>query len=256
MKTYIHVLLSIFLIACSCSEQSKEIDIEHQTKTVIEESEIFPTFNWDTLKGIYVGDFAGSDIRINITYISSKNVVGYNIHKGLLRNISGKVDQSADSVILKMEEPGDNKFDGTFQLFVNRENLKINGIWVPFDNNLTPKTFTLSKVIPQDYEENAPITNANFSNFYSYVGDSLGDFSFDQDGFVIYSYYPNTQNNGKKDQLETVKGTWSVKGKNVIVNWQANTAFPKSMSMFVITHDEYQYLLKGEGRELYESYGY
>lgn len=256
MKTYLLALISFVLVLTSCQEEPNEELNTLSSEELVEVVEDFPEFDWDTLKGMYIGDFAGSDIRINITYISSKNVVGYNIHKGLLRNISGKVEQSMDSVLLKMEEPGDNKFDGTFQLFVNRENLAINGIWVPFDKKLTPKTFTLKKVIPLEYEENAPITNGNFARYYSYVSDSIGEFSFDEDGFVIYSYYPNNAAKGKKDQLETVKGTWSVKGKSVIVNWQPNTAFPKSSSVFDITNDEYQRLLIGEGRELSEMYGF
>lgn len=256
MKTYFLTLISILLIITACSEQPIANTEETETAELVEVSEIFPEFDWDTLKGMYIGDFAGSDIRINITYISSKNVVGYNIHKGLLRNISGKVGQSTDSLVLNMEEPGDNKFDGTFQLFVNRDNLKINGIWVPFDKKITPKTFTLQKVIPLEYDEKAPITNGNFSNYYNYVGDSLGEFIFAEDGFVLYSYYPNNAAKGRKDQLETVKGSWSVKGKKVTVNWQPNTAFPRTTSVFDITSDEYQRLLVGEGRELSEMYGY
>ncbi len=256
MKTILLALISITLVLISCKDQQNKELTSSIADTLIDEKEEFPAFDWDTLKGMYIGDFAGSDIRINITYISSKNVVGYNIHKGLLRNISGKVDQSMDSVLLNMEEPGDNKFDGTFQLFVNRENLAINGFWVPFDKKLTPKTFTLKKVVPLEYDQNAPITNGNFTHYFSYVSDSIGEFNFAEDGFVIYSYYPNNASNGKKDQLETVKGTWSVKGKSVIVNWQPNTAFPASSSTFAITNDEYQLLLVGEGRELSEMYGY
>lgn len=256
MKTFLLALITLVIVFSSCNDQPTEAIASPQDEELQEETADFPSFDWDTLKGMYIGDFAGSDIRINITYISSKNVVGYNIHKGLLRNISGKVEQSMDSVLLKMEEPGDNKFDGTFQLFVNRENLAINGIWVPFDKKLTPKTFTLKKVVPLEFDQNAPITNGNFTHYYNYVSDSIGEFEFAEDGFVVYSYYPNTASTGKKEQLETVKGTWSVKGKNVIVNWQPNTAFPKSTSTFAITNDEYQRLLVGEGRELSEMYGY
>lgn len=256
MKTLLLALMSLVIVLSSCNDEPIEASTEAIVEEIHEETEDFPSFNWDTLKGMYIGDFAGSDIRINITYISSKNVVGYNIHKGLLRNISGKVEQSIDSVLLKMEEPGDNKFDGTFQLFVNRENLAINGIWVPFDKKLTPKTFTLKKVIPMEYDENAPITNGNFTHYFRYVSDTIGEFEFSEDGFVVYSYYPTVGSTGKKEQLETVKGTWSVKAKSVIVNWQPNTAFPKSSSTFTITNDEYQHILVGEGRELSEMYGY
>lgn len=256
MKTLLITLLSILVITSACSEQADKKIETFETEEVIEVPEEFPSFDWDTLKGMYVGDFAGSDIRINITYLTSSNVVGYNIHKGLLRNISGKVQQTMDSVILNMEEPGDNKFDGIFKLFVNRENLKINGIWVPFDKKITPKAFTLQKVIPLEYDEKAPITNGNFTNFFNYVADSLGEFRFEEDGFVVYSYYPNNGASGKKEQLETVKGTWSVKGKKVIINWQPNTAFPKTTSTFNILHAEYEHVLTGEGRELYEMYGY
>jgi len=172
-----------------------------------------------------------------------------------MRNISGKVSETQDSVILHMDEPGDNKFDGTFLILIDRKNLNMNGTWVPFSNKLSKKAFTLEKLIPEEYNENAVISNANFANYFSYVGDSLGDFYFSEDGFVNYTYYPSMDEVHRKEQQESVKGSWSVKGKDVIINWQANPVFPSNTSKFTINKEEYYRTLKGEGRELSDMYG-
>jgi len=254
MKTILY-LLFVVCVGVACSEKNELAENDNTPFASIDSAEVYPAFDWDTLKGIYIGDFAGSEIRIKITYVSNKNVVGYNIHKGLLRNISGKVSETQDSVILYMDEPGDNQFDGTFQILIDRQNLNVNGTWVPFNKKLSKKAFTLKKLIPEDYNDNAVISNANFANYFSYVGDSLGDFYFSDDGFVVYSYYPRLDEIHRNEQLESVKGSWSVKGKDVIINWQENPVFPAKMSTFKIGKEEYYRTLKGEGRELTDMYG-
>lgn len=247
-------LIFVTIVGVACSSKNEPLTEASSELLVDGAPEEFTAFDWDTLKGLYIGDFAGSDIRINITYVSNKNVVGYNIHKGLMRNISGKIIETQDSIILKMDEPGDNEFDGTFQILVNRKNLKINASWVPFSKKLTPKAFTLKKIIQEPYDEHAKITNANFTNYYNFIGDSLGDMQFEDDGFVTYSYYP-ANDERRKEQLVEVKGSWAVKDKQVIVNWQENAVFPTKKSVFKIVQDEYSRLLVGEGRELSDMYG-
>lgn len=254
MKTILYLLL-VLIVGAACSTKDEPVSDSNSHLSTEETIEEYPSFDWDTLKGIYVGDFAGSEIRIKITYVSNKNVVGYNIHKGLLRNISGKVSETQDSIILYMDEPGDNKFDGTFQLLIDRQNLNVNGSWVPFSSKLSKKAFTLKKLIPEEYDENAVITNSNFANYFSYVADSLGDFYFSDDGFVNYTYYPSMDEVHRNEQQESVKGSWSVKGNEVIISWQENPVFPTNKSVFKITKQEYYRTLVGEGRELSDMYG-
>lgn len=252
MKVHLLLLSLIILTLSSCG--SKET-VDPETSVQNADSEVvqdFPAFNWDTLKGIYSGDFAGNDIRIRINYISNKQVVGYNVHKGLLRNISGHVEQTQDSIILHMQEPGDNEYDGTFKILIDRNTLNMNGTWVPFRHNLSSKAFSLKRLeFDTDYDYDAKITPSNFTMHFPYVGDSLGDFMFYDDGMVVYEYYPTHDEVNRVEQLLEATGSWSLKGSVLTINWQPNSAFPSLQSTFKVGKDEYTNNLIGEGRTLY-----
>jgi len=242
-------LFCCFIASCGGKGEIKNGAVAAES-TETAETNIEP-FDWDTLKGSYIGDFAGSDIRINITYVSNKNVVGYNIHKGLFRNISGKVRETADSILLNMDEPGDNKFDGSFQIVVLKSDLSMNGTWVPFRKELSKKAFSLDKV--ELSKDDKTLTNSNFADYFYYVSDSIGSLYFEPGGFVKYSYYPKTDNLNYADQLEEIKGSWSVKGKTLTINWLENLVFPTRKSVFKVLFDteNYNFELKGEGRTLH-----
>ena len=114
------VILSLSLIACSDTEPAKEnITINR----VAAEIPPIDKYDYDTLSGMYIGDFAGSDIRIVISFVSHNHAVGYNIHKGLQRNISGTLKEEMHEVILELNEPGDHEFDGVFTLTFAKEDL-------------------------------------------------------------------------------------------------------------------------------------
>ena len=84
---YYNTLLFGFLIVTLMSCEDKTI-IQEEIKINKIEAEIpqEDNFHYDTLQGMYIGDFGGSDIRLIINYVSNKNAIGYNIHKGLQRN--------------------------------------------------------------------------------------------------------------------------------------------------------------------------
>lgn len=247
----------LLFVGCQSTTEENILAAENSEEGILLEEQVdYPDFNWDTLAGLYYGDFAGSAIRVKINYASNKQVVGYNVHKGLLRNVAGHVEEKMDSVILHMAEPGDGPYDGTFRIAINRENLKMNGNWIPFSDELTSKTFKLKR---SEYEysddDNVIITNENFYNYYNYCTDTIGDFHFDEDGMVRYQYYPSEDYEQRKEQMQEVKGSWMVKGKQLIINWQPNPVFPSRQSTFDIFHEEYDYELRGEGRTLYSYFG-
>lgn len=257
MVRHYYFLIALFIFGCQTSQNESLKGINSSDNTEQEEAQIdYPDFNWDTLSGLYFGDFAGSAIRIKINYASNKQVVGYNVHKGLLRNIAGNVEEKIDSVILHMDEPGDGPYDGTFRIAVNRENLKMNGNWVPFNKDLSSKSFKLKRSeFSYSDDDEVVITNDNFFNYYDYCTDTIGDFHFDADGMVRYQYYPTEDYEQRKEQMQEIKGSWMVKDKILIINWQPNPVFPTRKSTFEIYHEEYEYELRGEGRTIYSYYG-
>lgn len=254
----ITTLICLMLFSCSQDPVVNE---------VVEVEEIDPNmpelddFDYDTLRGMYVGDFGGSDIRIIVNYVSQTNAIGYNIHKGLQRNISGKVRRSGDSIIVQMAEPGDHEYDGVFELLFTGIDKEPKGKWVSNSGKIKEKNFSLKKMEATEnkfFEEFDEINVANFHNFFGDASDTLGDYSFKSDGLVIFSYYPggrdhNYDNRGaaRTEQLKEIQGTWSLDGKELTIDWAKNTVFPKSQMKYNVRKGEWEAELVGDGGSIW-----
>lgn len=255
MNTKHLILVPLLLILISCSSESSPKSKEIAKIEYIK-NEIPPVdnFNYDTLKGMYTGNFGGNEMRIILNYVSSTNVIGYNIHKGLQRNINGKLRKNGDSIVMSLPEPGDHEFDGVFELIFIGIDKNPKATWVSNSGKISAKKLKLTKIeAPKDSKEGVNISN--FTNFFSFVYDSLGNYTFESDGFCLYEYYPKTDDENRVEQLKEVKGMWSLKGNTVIIDWQKNTVFPESKMTFQIIKSEYEdYMLKGKDRNLYYFY--
>ncbi len=254
------VLLSgmAFLYACQDSEPiTKEvIEIEEIQAEVPEED----LFDYATLKGIYVGDFGGSDIRIVLNYVSKTNAVGYNIHKGLQRNLSGKVERSGDSIKVYMAEPGDHEFDGVFELLFIGEESEPQGVWNSNSGIISPKSFELKRVNTKDkieWSETPKITFETLHFHFSDAYDTLGEYSFKQDGLVIFSYYPGgywsneSEVERSQKQMKEIQGTWSMDDDVVTVAWEPNKILPKPKMSYKVQTGEYEASLFWEGNPIH-----
>ncbi len=244
----------VLLLIGACA--SEPLPVKETVKIEYVENEIPPVddFNYDTLKGMYIGDFGGSEIRIILNYVSGKNVIGYNIHKGLQRNINGKLRRNGDSIVMSLPEPGDHKFDGVFELTFLGLDKNPRANWVSNSGKIPAKNFNLKKLeAPKDKKEGINISN--FTEYFGYVYDTLGNYTFEPDGLCIYEYYPKTDEKNRVEQLKEIKGNWSLVDQTVTIDWQKNTLFPPEKMVFQIMKDEYEeYMLKGKDRSLFYYY--
>lgn len=218
-------------------------------------------FNYDTLQGMYFGNFGGSDIRIILNYASKTNAVGYNIHKGLQRNLSGKVTRSGDSVTVYMAEPGDHEFDGVFELLFIGEGSEPQGTWKSNSGIISPKSFKLKKVeASKSHDWDEKISMENLHQFFSDATDTLGDYSFKSDGLVVFSYYPGgywTENEDEdeaarsKKQMKEIQGTWSMEGDFVTVAWAPNKILPKGIMRYKVEQGDYEAQLTWKDNPIY-----
>ncbi len=250
------------LIGCSGSKSPEEnsAHLTGSSTSIKEIEEEIPPYEMDTLLGIYKGDFGGSPINIILTYVNKNKVVGYNIHRGLQRNISGDVSETRDEVILKMAEPGDHDFDGVFEIRINKNDLKGKGVWTANNKQYGERKFSLKKHIVSENEEQGKFvehaTTITEKNFIEYFGGSTsedGDFDFTEDGLVIFHYFPDKSTGQYRKQEVTIRGNWEFGKKDRInVSWEKNTYFKKPEGYFQITYDpEYGYPgMKIEGHEL------
>src|SRR5688572_14078880 len=104
-----YILLAGALWLTACNDQKTEPPVAVKGKTLV----TLPV-NPDKVEGTYIGDFKGSPIAITLNYVSDKHVTGYNVHKGLTRNVSGTIEAKEDGLHLQLSEPGNNPYDGVF----------------------------------------------------------------------------------------------------------------------------------------------
>lgn len=194
-------------------------------------------------QGIYKGDFGGAPIFITINYTSQNHLAGYNLHKGLRRNLSGALKQEGDTWVATLNEPGDHPYDGHFELVFDKGFTTAKAHWAPVDKKkLQEKNFTLTRVNHANGNEDLSVLNYPFTS-------EQGNMYFDEDGSCLFDYYPNVTDTTYAEQSITLKGTWEQKADTVRVNWQPNERFPKRNSIFILQYNEektYSSGLKGE----------
>ncbi len=250
MKSFFLILgAAITLYSCQEKPAEQKVKIEKIAAEIPEED----TFPYDTLSGVYMGDFGGSPIRIALNYVSGSNAIGYDLHKGLQRNINGTVSKDGEKVILVLSEPGDNKYDGVFTLTFDNIDEEPSGVWVANDQKIPSQEFTLKKINYDMQGEGDEITIANFANKFNSVSDSIGEYSFKEDGLVTLRYYPDEDLEWDQQQYEEITGSWDLDGDQVTINWEPNDIFKGNrLDLTIRKYSEYEYSLIGkDGHELW-----
>lgn len=175
------------------------------------------------VEGVYTADFSGSPIYITINYTNGQSVAGFNLHKGLRRNLQGRLAADGDKWTVVLDEPGDHAFDGVFQLKFNHDFTKGSGTWKPKNNQqLSTKTLELTRV--ESREDGM---------HYAYVADNR-DLTFDTDGSCEYSWYDMRADSSIVDQVNVLMGSWEKKGDTVLITWEKEGLFGKKVSRWGI----------------------
>lgn len=238
MKTGAYILLfafGVFILSCSKNEKSA-VDTDDTYFGIDFQPE---SYNWDTIKGIYVGDFNGSDIRLTIGYSSPENIVGYSSFKGQTRNLSGKVKYTRDSVLFTLGEPGDLSSDGEFRIAYNPITFDLEGTWTSYSNPKLVRRFIMNKALTGVFEWGDPIDKWNLSNYLNTMSDSLGEIYFSSDGVATCEYYPVVDENGDSTaQMIRFYGGWTFQKGKLFVDWEANSLFSSKRTPITIFRSE------------------
>lgn len=195
----------------------------------------------EKIKGTYTGDFKGTPIAITLNYVSHNHASGYNVHKGLTRNISGTIEATANGLHLQLSEPGNNQYDGKFDLLIDTTNWTGKGIWKPFKKG-EDAVFSFKKQKAASEEDQYGMT----------FTDSLQNYlTLKPDGSCTYTYLTDTTKTG---QGFTIRGNYTKAKKTVTIYWQKNNVFPLTSVFKLIETKPYEdedYIekaLKGEGK--------
>jgi len=199
-----------------------------------------PAANDDTLAvtklpGVYMGDFGNGNIYITLNYSNGKQVAGYNVHKGLRRNLRGEVKRDNDNWVVTLTEPGDHPFDGKFALTFDHQFAKGKGTWTPLNNtSLKTKSFDLQRTEQGDYT----MTGNTFSMFLVETDGAKSDFAFDPDGSCLLQYYEKINDSTFAEQMIKVKGTYQkATDSTVTINWEKNTLFKERTNTYKLKGD-------------------
>lgn len=234
-KYLLHLFIFLFTLnSCSKSEGNETEEIKRVPAEVAPEDH----FDYDTLRGMYIGDFGRSPIRIVLNYVSSSNAIGYNIHKGLQRNLNGKVSRNGDTTRIILNEPGDHEYDGTFELIFDGIDKNPKGKWEHLEGWIPSKKLKLSK-FEMEKPEGDEIRASNFADYFSVVFDSLGTFYFEDDGLVRYEYYPTQDQSARVEQKKEVRGSWFLEDSTLLIEWQKNYVFKEPKITYIVSKSEW-----------------
>lgn len=236
-------LLAISLAACG-GRQTDETPVFVKGKTLIS----LPV-STEKVKGTYTGDFKGSPVAITLNYVTDHRASGYNVHKGLVRNLTGTIEATPDGLHLLLSEPGNNEYDGKFDLLIDTVKWTGKGTWTPLKKG-EQTSFVLQKRKAGKDEDPYGMT------FLDTLQNAI---TLKPDGSCTYSYLADTTTTG---QPLTIRGNYTKEKGMVTIYWQKNDAFPSGKSVFKLTEhkpykddDEYvERSLKGEGKVFNQLY--
>ncbi len=236
MRSFYFLLIAAAIIS-SCKDKEPETDVKVKGQLLVT-LPIAP----DKVKGTYSGDFKGSPIAITLNYVSDNHASGYNVHKGLTRNVAGTIEAKEGGLHLLLSEPGTNEYDGKFDLLIDTAKWTAKGSWKPLKKGDETTLNLKRQSVPTDENQ-----------YGTTLMDTLGNYiTLKPDGSCTYSYLTDTTNTG---QQITVRGNYTKDKNTVTVFWQKNDAFPSQKSVFkwiekkpYPDEDYTEKSMKGEGR--------
>ena len=192
--------------------------------------------------GTYSGRFNKSLFSVVINYISGKIVSGYDVRKGLRRNLNGEVSQQGNLLNFTLKEAGSNPSDGSFLFTLPIDSLKMTGKWIPHDSTTT----TVRKlVLTRNLKE------MGFGEEDLWVGQDDSNIVFRPDGTCTFEFYHRPQqmaadtagNNADSttapanptDQLSSVRGNYEKSGHSYRIEWEKNPYLPVLKMTLVAT---------------------
>jgi len=84
-------------------------------------------------------------ITLFIDQMEDGAIFGYSVCAGNDRPFRGTYTEEGDKITATLKEPGDNKYDGVFELVISKEPLSVNGKWTPNNHAQSGRRYTLAR---------------------------------------------------------------------------------------------------------------
>jgi YARHG domain len=140
-----HTISLLFLAAiAACSNgPAKTPEADNAKPAAVSEPAVSPAPS--PLIGNWVGFLGENRLNVQIRAVNLKQVTGRSVAAGNFREIIGAVEETDYGYKLRLKEPGDDKYDGEFDITIKKNGMICEGNWQPYDKALKAKQFTLSK---------------------------------------------------------------------------------------------------------------
>lgn len=108
--------------------------------------------------GVYWG--RENKITISIEEITGEEVKGHSIVAGNYRPFNGVISESDSEFTLNLKEPGDDKYDGSFQITMKKNQKNLKGKWKAFKSiEINKRKYNLTKKLFK-YNPNQELVNS------------------------------------------------------------------------------------------------
>ena len=175
------------------------------------------------IRGTYNGHFKEGMITLVINYVGGATVSGYDLHKGIRRNLNGPVRQDGQQLYFILHEPGIDPMNGTLLISLDTTQWRITGKWVPQDSSKAHAGLLDLKRWDKDTSQEYIVRSWN--------GD-LGSLSFNDDnGTCTLTYDKPGAPNG---QYVTIWGDYQQKVDTLYIDWQPNHHLPAQQMRLVM----------------------
>lgn len=198
-------------------------------------------------EGEYTGNFGDGHIVLVLSYVQGKNVSGYNVHKGLRRNIKGTLDNADGTYRFRLDEPGDHPYDGKFDFTLDPQTLAGKGSWKPNDAaKLKERTFELQR------RQRDAAAESEFVGFW----DGSEMLEIKDDGLAELSFWEYPEGN-EEGELRKIRGQWIAEGNKLTLEWAKNPYGREDKSVLFLKKDQKAgYIMLADKSQEHEYYQY
>jgi hypothetical protein len=87
----------------------------------------------------------GNKITLVISQLEDGKIKGYSVCAGNERPFTGSYEEENGKIKASMQEPGDNKYDGVFELVISKTDRTLTGKWTPFNKAMGGRHYKLER---------------------------------------------------------------------------------------------------------------
>jgi hypothetical protein len=88
---------------------------------------------------------SANKITLFISQVEDGNISGYSVCAGNERPFTGGYEEEDGKIKATLQEPGDNKYDGVFELVISKNDHTLAGKWTPFNKAQVGRHYNLER---------------------------------------------------------------------------------------------------------------